>query len=357
LSIPNPPAGRKTSDAPEILVSVLLPARDAGSTLDSALRSVRGQRGLADELEILVLDDGSRDRTVSVAQSHRRRDPRVRVFRLPPRGISSALNTGLEEARGRYIARMDADDLSHPERLVRQLRHLRRHPGLDVVGTRVRLFPRRLVSPRMAAYIRWQNRWLIHRALEAQLLVECPLTHPTAVFRREALERVGGWLASQDPEDYDLWLRGATLGWRLGKVNRVLYGWREHDRRLTRRASRFSREAFRHLAARTFVRVFPSRVPVLLWGWGSSHRFWVRALREAGFAIEARAVDPRAVRRGDLPSIPALRDLRARPLAGPAEGPEIYWLLAYGADRSRETLGERLADLGCRSGLHYRFVS
>ena len=116
-----------------IQVSVLLPARDAASTLPEALDSILLQEGFGLDLEVIVVDDGSRDATLTVAQAAGARDPRVRIVALPPRGLVSALNEALRRARGRFVARMDADDLSAPDRLRALLGHMTRHPGLDPI--------------------------------------------------------------------------------------------------------------------------------------------------------------------------------------------------------------------------------
>ena len=330
-------------------ISVLLPTHNAEATLPEALACLRSQRGLDARLEIVLADDGSTDRTLAVANNAAAADPRMRVLPLPHRGIAATLNAALAQARGNLVARMDADDLCSADRLSLQLRHLRRHPCLDVVGTGVRMFPPEAVSPNMRAYLAWQNRLLIHRALVRNLLVESPLTHATALFRRDALERIGGWRPVPGPEDVDLWLRGAEAGWRFGKVNRVLYLWREHPARLTRTDPRMSRDAFRRLALDAAARWIPPSTAVVLWGWGESLTAWRAGLESRGARVTALAVNPRRLRGGtETPSLPqASRTSRGEPT----------WLLAYGARRSRRTLSLWLARRGARPGIHYRFVS
>ena len=334
---------------------MLLPVHDAVVTLADAVRSVRGQTGFESDLEIVIADDGSGDGSLEVARAEARRDARVRVLDLPHRGLVPTLNTALAEARGEYIARMDADDLSDENRLGCQLRHLQRHPRLDVVGTGVRLFPGHAVTPNMLSYIRWQNRLVIHRAIEENLLVECPLTHPTALFRGRSLSALGGWRDVDGPEDMDLWLRGARAGWRFGKVNRVLYHWRESDDRMSRRDSRYSRIAFQRLALDACAAALEKDTEVVLWGWGNSLDIWEQGLRSRGIRVAATAVNPRSVRGGSLPALPSSPRtvlLHENKTEGGA-----CWLLGYGTARSRNTLALHLGRRGYRSGVHYRFVS
>jgi glycosyltransferase involved in cell wall biosynthesis len=118
-------------------VSVLLPVRDGASTIRGAVDSVLAQT--FSDFEILVLDDGSRDGSPALASSIG--DPRIRVFEDGVRlGLALRLNRGIDLARGRYIARMDADDLCFPERLARQVRYLEDHPETDLVGCRAVVF-------------------------------------------------------------------------------------------------------------------------------------------------------------------------------------------------------------------------
>ena len=122
------------------VVSVLLPAFDAGATLEAALRSVARQR--EERWECVVVDDGSRDGlTGEVARSWAGRDARFRVVETPHRGLVAALNTGIGHCRGHYVARMDADDLMHSRRLSAQLALLESRPELQAAGCHVRFFP------------------------------------------------------------------------------------------------------------------------------------------------------------------------------------------------------------------------
>lgn len=113
------------------LISVLLPARNAASTVESAVRSILEQT--CRDLEVLLLDDRSDDDTAERVQ--RLADDRVRVVAATgPPGLVARLNQGIDIARGRYIARMDADDLSLPQRFERQVAHLEAHGEVDLVG-------------------------------------------------------------------------------------------------------------------------------------------------------------------------------------------------------------------------------
>jgi hypothetical protein len=219
-----------------------MPARDAGRWLSATLGSLHKLRGV--DLEILIVDDGSRDETPSRLAAARRRDPRVRTIRTPARGIVHALNVGLEAARGRWIARIDADDVLHPDRVAVQVA-AGESAGWDVVGSTVRCFPTQHIRHGLARFQAWHDGLLTHDEMARDRFVETPLIHPSVTFRADAVRRVGGYRAGDWPEDYDLWLRLFAAGARFGKVARTLTWWRDHPERLTRTAGHCTAAAIR----------------------------------------------------------------------------------------------------------------
>ena len=115
-------------------VSILMPALNVETVLARALHSVQAQS--FDDWEVLIVDDGSTDRTAAVAQEFAGSDPRIKLIRHPhQQGAAAARNTALDTATGRYIAFLDADDLWDKHKLERQLEHMRRHKaGLSFTG-------------------------------------------------------------------------------------------------------------------------------------------------------------------------------------------------------------------------------
>ena len=116
-------------------VSVLLPVKDAAATLLECLASLRGQ-SLHDH-EVVAVDDGSTDGSLALLERAAKGDPRVRTLSMDAPGLVAALNTGLRAARGIFLARMDADDVAHLDRLRLQAQALECHPAPDILGTRV----------------------------------------------------------------------------------------------------------------------------------------------------------------------------------------------------------------------------
>jgi glycosyltransferase involved in cell wall biosynthesis len=194
-------------------VSVLIGAFDSAATLEEAIGAILGQT-VAD-LELIVVDDGSRDDSAAIADAAAARDPRVRVLRMGTNvGISRSLNAGLEAARAPVVAVQDADDVSDPARLERQLALLDARPDVAVVGCRMReVDPAgRELRPR-TAFAAGDVRPVLPRFN--------PIPNTSAAYRRDVVLAAGGYDARyRYAMEYDLWLRLAErhVVWALDEV-------------------------------------------------------------------------------------------------------------------------------------------
>ncbi len=219
-----PASNTQRQSAP--LVSVLMPAYNGEKYLAEAIDSILTQT-FAD-FEFIIVDDGSTDGSAQIIRDYAQRDERIRFFQhAVNRGQSSALNTGLAEARGEYIAGMDADDISLPERLRKQVDFLNKNPAIGVVAT-------------------WRR--LIDQDAQPLDIVEAPANHVHIVFnlvigavniggalammRRSLLESVGGYDESVLVRDWELWTRLASRT-RFANLPETLYLNRKHDANLT----------------------------------------------------------------------------------------------------------------------------
>ena len=251
-------------------VSWLLPFRNAEAWLAGAVASMLADSTANDEL--ILVDDGSSDAGLDQIPA----DPRIRLLRQPPLGITAALEKGRIAAQGRWIARMDADDISLPGRLEAQVRFLRNNPQVAVVGGRAELLPTPAPGDGMRLYVDWVNGLLdLHR----ELLVESPLFHPAVCMRADALQAVGGYRDGPFPEDYDLWLRLASAGHRLANLAQTVIRIRDRESRLTRTDPRYSKAAFRTVRCE-FLQAGPLRSAkrVVVWGGKKGARPWIQWL-------------------------------------------------------------------------------
>ncbi len=320
-------------------VSVLLPVRDAAPFLADALDSLSAQT--FGDFEALVVDDGSRDETAALADAHAARDPRFRVLRQEPAGIVAALERARAEARGRYLARMDADDVALPDRLRLQVEALAGE-GLDAAGGAVEIVSDGRVTEGLRRYEAWLNSLVTVEAAARDVFVECPLAHPTLVVRREALERAGGYRDEGWPEDYDLVLRLWAAGARFRAVEPVVLRWRDRAARLQRTDPRYAEEAFVRCKVHHLRRTLlgDGRTAVV-WGSGPVGKSVARELVAAGAAVEAFVdVDPRkhGKRIYGVPVVPTeesgrLRHAVALGAVAGAEGRARVRALAYAEGR------------------------
>jgi glycosyltransferase involved in cell wall biosynthesis len=275
-------------------VSVLLPVFQAEATLEEALAGVLG--GTLVEIEVLAVDDGSSDRSPEILLRLAREDRRLRFIAAPHRGIAPTLAAALEAACAPLVARLDADDVSHPDRLRRQAEALSAHPDWAGLGCRVSWLGGGATAG-MRRYLRWQNGLVEPEEIRRGMFVEAPLTHATLLLRREALIAAGGYRACAWSEDYDLLLRLLLGGHRLGKLAEELYAWRERPGRLTRTAAHCTAESFHRARAHYLTgRVLAGQARVALWGVGELGRRWRLSLEQAGLAVDFTPLNPRRIK-------------------------------------------------------------
>lgn len=259
-------------------ISILLPAYNAAASITACLASI--SRQTERDWECVVVDDGSTDRTAEIARCIAAGDPRIRIISIPHGGIVAALNAGLSHCRAPLIARMDADDVMHRERLEIQAGALDEDPSLAGVGCHVRIFPRVSMSERLREYEGWLNGMRSAGDVARDAFIECPIAHPSLMVRREALG--DGYADCGWPEDYDLVLRTLARGRRLGVVPRRLLLWRDGLARLSRVDGRYSLERFTACRAHYLARWFLRNDTYVLWGYGATGRALHRALAALG---------------------------------------------------------------------------
>jgi glycosyltransferase involved in cell wall biosynthesis len=230
-------------------VSVVLPVRDGERFVREAVGSVLAQT--YSDLELIVVDDGSTDATPDVLAGFR--DERLRVLPQEPSGLVAALRRGVAEARAPLVARMDADDVSEPERLERQVELLDRRPRVGMVATWT------AVIDEEGRELRREVLPAAHADLARRLLLRNPFQHGSVILRREALDEAGGYRGDYGAnEDYDLWRRFAR-SWELACVPEVLYRYRVHAGAVTKtdperiaRRERLRSELWREYDARAY---------------------------------------------------------------------------------------------------------
>ncbi len=271
--------------------SVVLPVRNGTACLKDAIASVQSQTHAI--FEIIVVDDGSDDggATRRVIEMLADQDSRIRPLFLRHQGIAGALNAGIATSSGRYIARMDADDWCLPGRLRHQIAYLDNHPDIGLVSCLVRFGGDSRQHAGYAAHVRWANRIVSPHDIQLGLFRESPLPHPSVMFRRDLIDRFGGYKHGDFPEDYELWLRFRDAGVRMSKVEKTLLVWNDPPDRLSRTSRRYAPERFHAIKAAslaTWLRKNNRHHPeIYVWGAGKMSRAWAEMLVPYGIVIRA----------------------------------------------------------------------
>ena len=207
-----------------VKVSVLMAVYNGERYLRQSVESILNQT--YSDFEFIILDDGSNDSTLSILNEYAPRDRRMVLVRNETNiGLARSLNLGLELAQGEYIARMDADDISMPERLAVQVAYLETHSDIGVLGSKAYFVDDEMSTinyPENPDYLKWC------------LCFYNPIAHPSVMYRHSLIDSVGGYNEEyQFAQDYELWgrLSGIT---KLSNFQQVLVQMRKHEGNVTR---------------------------------------------------------------------------------------------------------------------------
>ncbi len=221
------------------LVSIILPCYNSSKTLNQCLISLTRQT--YPFFEILAIDDGSKDKTQGILKEWSRKDSRINPFFLPHRGIVYALNFGIYVSRGKFICRMDSDDIAHIRRIEVQLNYLKKNSHIDLVGSQTVYMGNK---EGYRNYVSWQNSLVTPKEIIKYQFLENPIPHPTFFFKKALIKKIGGYMEGPFPEDYEFLLRMFSKGFRAAKIPQKLLIWRDYPDRLSRKSFRCSKESF-----------------------------------------------------------------------------------------------------------------
>ncbi len=316
-------------------VSVLIPAWNAVRHLPAALDGLLSQT--FQDWEAVVVDDGSQDETPALLAAYAARDARIRPLHVEHGGIVHALNHGLLHVRGRHVARMDADDTCHPERLALQCHALDNAPHLGLVASRVTFGGDAAQCGGFVRYVDWTNSLLCHEDIALGRFRESPLVHPSVMFRRELIDRFGPYANGPFPEDYELWLRWLEAGVRMEKLPEHLLVWNDPPGRLTRTHDNYAEAGFVALRTRYLARWLcahnPQHPDVWVIGAGKASRRRARPLCEHGIRIRAWVdIDPHKI--GNI--VEGLPVVGREAMPAPGQGFMLAFLAGHGAAEELE---------------------
>lgn len=209
-------------------ISVIMGVYNCASTLPDAIISIQAQT--VSDWEFIMCDDGSIDETWKVASEFQQKDSRIVLLRNDKNlGLNATLNKCLSVAHGKYIARMDGDDICAPERFEKELALYDEHPEAGVVSCSMSFFDGEGIFGKMIYDAAPQPKDLLHGS---------QFCHAGALMRRDILEELGGYSENKDTlrvEDYDLWVRMYAAGYRGFNTQEILYSMRDDRNAISRR--------------------------------------------------------------------------------------------------------------------------
>ncbi len=330
-------------------ISVILPFYNADKTLDRAISSIHLQDFV--DFECILVDNNSTDDGRKIGLEWEQRDSRFKVTSEEKQGVMFASNRGCELATGKYLARMDADDRAHPERLRLQANFLNDHPDFGAVAGLVEHVgdPRTTIG--FQRFVEWSNSLRSYREIYNRRFIEAPIVNPTAMWRRETMDQYGMYLSGDFPEDYEMWLRWLDQGVKIAKIPKVVLDWHDSEERLTRTDSIYSDRSFYEVKSKYLAKWLLEHNPfhpfVYIWGASRISRRRSRILAQYGVLIKTY-IDTKRSRQLENEVI-YYEDL---PQAG-----ECFILTYIRQMDNRERIQEFLEKRGYIEGINYLLVS
>ncbi|KEZ22584.1 glycosyltransferase [Glaesserella parasuis] len=211
----------------EPLVSVIIPCYNAEKFVEKSVRSIMEQT--YKNLEIIVINDCSNDSTKKILLELQKEDSRIvyieNEFNLK---LPKTLNKGISISNGKYIARMDADDISFYNRIEKQMDFLLKNSCIDMISANYKVIDDLDNITAISSSLPTEHRDIINR-----LTWQSPFAHPLVIGKRSFFINLGGYRDIHYAEDYDMWIRGWLEGYRFANLNEILLYYRHHDNQMT----------------------------------------------------------------------------------------------------------------------------
>ncbi|QKE29653.1 glycosyltransferase, family 2 [Arcobacter acticola] len=199
------------------LISVIMAVYNGEKYLIEAMESILDQTHK--NFEFIIINDGSKDDSIKIIKKYMEKDKRIILIDRENKGLPYSLNEGISISKGKYIARMDADDISHSNRLEKQLSYMKEN-NLDVCGSFIKIFGENkeqiIKNP------------ITHDEIKFRLIIMSGLAHPTVIFKKEVFEKVEYQSSYKVAQDYKLWTDIIINNFRIGNIPEVLLNYREH---------------------------------------------------------------------------------------------------------------------------------
>ncbi|GGH41632.1 glycosyl transferase family 2 [Mangrovimonas yunxiaonensis] len=262
------------------LISILTPFKNTALFLPECIDSILTQT--YKNWELIIVDDGSTDESPEIVAQYAKLDARIKHFKAPEKGIIKALRFALKQASGKYITRMDSDDVMPNYKLEMLHNNLKKHGEKHVATGLVRYFnPTHGVSNGYIKYEKWLNRLTMKGANFSEIYKECVIASPCWMVHKNDLMACGAFNLDRYPEDYDLTFRFYKHGFTCIPCDTVLHHWRDYSTRTSRTHEHYAHNYFLELKLHYFLELdYDSNRPLALWGAGFKGKHIAKALIE-----------------------------------------------------------------------------
>lgn len=265
-------------------ISILMPVRNAGKWLEETLKSILQQSFIS--WELIAVDDASTDNSLEQLYKVAELDPRIKVLKNEAVGIIPALQIGLQHARGRFITRMDADDLMPPERLLRMYNSVSLRNPKTVVTGKIKYISEKSISDGYLRYEKWLNDLVDQQNFYDHIYRECVVASPNWMCQRVDLVEANIFSELNYPEDYHMVLQWHQKGFAIHGINDVTLYWREHPMRTSRNSNSYAQRSFFHLKIDHFIKnELRNKEQLSILGVGTKSKLIVKQLKESNITF------------------------------------------------------------------------
>lgn len=271
-------------------VSIIMPVYNGEMYLGEAIESILNQTYT--NFEYLIINDGSTDNSLDIIDKYARKDKRIVAISRENKGLVASLNEGIALAKGKYIARMDADDISLPNRIEQELRYLEENSDVDILGSNIEIIGD-VDKERKEGYIKWFNSSLNETNIEEKFLEGCALSHPSVMIKKQLFAHLK-YRDNYCAEDYDLWMRALKQGFKIRKIEEVLLQYRIHADSKSHTDQRNRRQFFDNVNIKLDYiegKYINSKVKVVIWGASNGGLIVNQVLKTRGYYETSGFID------------------------------------------------------------------
>jgi len=276
------------------MISILTPFKNTQHFLPECLDSILSQS--YSNWELLMVDDHSSDASHKLVKEYTNKDPRIKLFKNPGNGIIEALRFAFSKSKGKYITRMDSDDIMHPEKLHYMLNDLQEHGRQHVALGLVKYFSDEGISDGYSHYEIWLNQLTKQGANYSEIYKECVIPSPCWMVHKTDLEVCDAFNPNRYPEDYDLTFRFYKNRLKCIPSQLVLHYWRDYETRTSRTHEHYAQNYFLGIKLHYFLELdYDASRTLTVWGAGTKGKTIAKQLSDKGIPFVWICDNPKKV--------------------------------------------------------------